>query len=428
MKVLVIGSGGREHALAWALSRGGERAARDGEAPEGAARRVEVVVAPGNDGMADVARVVGGSADVAALRRVARAEAPDLVVVGPEAPLVEGLADDLRADGLRVFGPGRDGAQLEGSKSYAKRFMDEHGIPTAAFRAFRDEAEALTYLDDIGAPVVVKDSNLAAGKGVTVADDLATARAAVHAVFQQPGAEVVLEERLVGQEMSLLVLTDGDTYRILPPAQDYKQALDGDLGPMTGGMGVVAPIAFDDDRELAYLRRAVVERTLAGLKRAGIAFRGLLYVGLMRTADGPKVLEYNVRFGDPETQALLPLLVSDAADLLSAAADGALHRVEPRWSHEHAACVVLAAPGYPGAYAKGIALRIPTDLPPWATVFHAGTERADGHFRSTGGRVLNVVATGTTRAEAVARAYQVVDRIGFPGATFRRDIGGRLPS
>jgi phosphoribosylamine---glycine ligase len=424
MKVLVIGSGGREHALAWALARGGERL----DHPGGDPRRggVEVIVAPGNDGMASVARVIGGSSDVASLRRVAQEEAPDLVVIGPEAPLVEGLADDLRADGFRVVGPGRDGARLEGSKSHAKSFMRRHGIPTAAFRSFRDEESALAYLDEVGAPVVVKDSNLAAGKGVTVAEDLDTARAAVRAVFTQAGAELVIEERLVGQEMSLLVLTDGDAYQILPPAQDYKQAYDGDQGPMTGGMGVVAPVEIEDDLELAYLRRSVIERTLSGLQEEGVAFRGVLYIGLMRTADGPKVLEYNVRFGDPETQAVLPLLISDLADLLAATADGTLHVVKPRWSNEHAACVVMAAPGYPGSYRKGIEITLPEQLPRWATVFHAGTERVDGGFRSAGGRVLAVVATGLTRAQAVARAYQVVDEIRFPDAVVRRDIGARL--
>ncbi|MFO7543925.1 MAG: phosphoribosylamine--glycine ligase [Trueperaceae bacterium] len=423
MKVLVIGSGGREHALAWALARGGERLERLGGDP--GRGPVEVVVAPGNDGMASVARVVGGSSDVASLRRVAQEEAPDLVVIGPEAPLVEGLADDLRADGFLVFGPGRDGARLEGSKSHAKAFMRRHGIPTAAFRSFQDEEAALAYVDEVGAPVVVKDSNLAAGKGVTVAEDLETARAAVRAVFTQAGAELVIEERLVGQEMSLLVLTDGDAYQILPPAQDYKQAYDDDRGPMTGGMGVVAPVEIEDDLELAYLRRSVIERTLRGLKDEGVAFRGVLYFGLMRTSDGPKVLEYNVRFGDPETQAVLPLLISDLADLLAATANGTLHVVKPRWSSEHAACVVMAAPGYPGTYLKGIELTLPEQLPRWATLFHAGTERVDGRFRSAGGRVLAVVATGPTRAQAVARAYQVVDEIGFPDAVVRRDIGAR---
>ncbi len=421
MKVLVIGSGGREHALAWALARGGERLG--GDPGRGA---VEVVVAPGNDGMRDVARVIGGPSDVAHLRQVAHDEAPDLVVIGPEAPLVEGLADDLREDGFLVFGPGRAGARLEGSKSFAKAFMLRHQIPTAAFRSFRDEGAALAYLDEIGAPVVVKDSNLAAGKGVTVAEELSSAKAAVKAVFAGEGGELVIEERLVGQEMSLLVLTDGDAYEILPPAQDYKQAYDDDQGPMTGGMGVVAPVQIEDDLELAYLRRAVIERTLHGLKAEGIAFRGMLYIGLMRTPDGPKVLEYNVRFGDPETQAQLPLLISDLADLLSATAAGTLHTVKPRWSNEHAACVIMAAPGYPGTYERGIELTLPGQLPRWATLFHAGTERSGDTFRTTGGRVLAVVATGASRAQAVTRAYQVVDEIGFPGALVRRDIGARL--
>ncbi|HZJ10083.1 MAG TPA: phosphoribosylamine--glycine ligase, partial [Trueperaceae bacterium] len=293
MKVLVIGSGGREHAIAWALSRSPSVS--------------EVVVAPGNDGMSDVARVLDGSSDDDSLFAAARSERPDLVVIGPEAPLVSGLADRLRQAGISVFGPGKDAAALEGSKRHAKEFMRRNDIPTAEFEAFSGMRAALAYLDGYGGALVVKDSNLAAGKGVTVADDLAEARTAIEAIFQMPDAEVVLEERLFGEEISVLLFVDPSGYLAMPPSRDYKRVGDAGTGPMTGGMGAVAPLPMSE-RELVALRTDVIEPIMAGLDREQVDYRGVLYVGVIATADGYKVLEFNVRFGDPETQALLPLL------------------------------------------------------------------------------------------------------------------------
>lgn len=409
MKVLVVGAGGREHAIAWALRR--------------AASVTEVVVAPGNDGMVDVARVVGGGSDVEALVAVATRERPDLVVVGPEAPLTLGLADRLRAEGFDVFGPGAAGARLEGSKSYAKAFMERHGVPTAGFAAFSDLAAAREHLDRVGAPIVVKDSRLAAGKGVTVATDLETAHAALGAVFESPDAEVVLEERLYGDEISVLLFVADDGYSLMPASRDYKRVGDGDVGPMTGGMGAVAPLPLTE-AEHDTLVRTVVEPVAAGLRADGIDYRGVLYIGVMRTADGYRVLEFNVRFGDPETQVLLPLLAGDAGTVFAAVARGSVTAAAPTWTDAHAACVVMAAPGYPGTPTRGVPITLPTRLPDGATLFHAGT--AGSPPVSAGGRVLTVVGHGATLADAVGRAYDAVDAIGFPGAVVRRDIGAGL--
>ncbi len=412
MRVLVVGSGGREHALAWKLSQ--------------SPRVDEVLVAPGNAGMADVARVLETSLDVDALVALARRERVDFTVIGPEAPLVDGAVDAFEAAGLKAFGPSRGAARLEGSKRFAKDFMLRHGIPTAAHAAFTELEPALAHLDRVGAPIVVKDSRLAAGKGVTVADDLAQAKAAVRALFRKPGAEVVIEERLVGQEISLLVFTDGLAYKPMILAQDYKQALDGDHGPMTGGMGAVAPAALLSSAQQWKAMTEVVEPVLHALKADGIVYQGVLYVGLMVTADGPKVLEFNVRFGDPETQAVLPLLDNDFVRVLESVADGRLARLELCWTGRAAACVVMAAPGYPGDYPVGIPLHIPDDLGPDVRVFHAGTARDGDALVSHGGRVLDVVGIGDTLEEAVATAYRAVARIGFPDAHVRGDIGGRL--
>lgn len=412
MKVLVVGAGGREHALAWKLAQ--------------SARVSEVLVAPGNGGMRDVATVVDAPMEPTALLRLARDEAVDFTVVGPEAPLVAGIVDAFTAEGLRVFGPNARAARLEGSKRFAKEFMARHGIPTAAFRTFRELEAARAYLQQVGAPVVVKDSALAAGKGVTVARTPAEAHAAMAAVLTRSGAEVVIEEMLVGQEISLLVFTDGLAYRPMVLAQDYKQALDGDRGPMTGGMGAVAPAALLSSSQQWQAMTKVVEPTLKALNADGIGFQGVLYFGLMMTEDGAKVLEYNVRFGDPETQAVLPLLDTDLLRILESVADRRLARLELSWTGRKAACVVMAAPGYPGTYEKGISIDIPGDLGPDVRVFHAGTSLVDGRLVSSGGRVLNVVALADSLEGAVARAYHAADRIRFPGAHLRRDIGGRL--
>jgi phosphoribosylamine--glycine ligase len=412
VKVLLIGSGGREHVIAWKLAQ--------------STRVNEIVAAPGNAGMASLARLAPVTQEPDGLFELAKREAPDLTVIGPEAPLVAGLADRLEEAGMRVFGPRADAARLEGSKAYAKEFMLRHGIPTAGHRTFTSRAAALEYLRRRGAPVVVKDSALAAGKGVTVAASLEQGEEAITRMFaDRDDATVVIEDFLEGQEISFLVFTDGRAYRTMPIAQDYKQADEGDQGPMTGGMGAVAPVALLDPATRRLVESEVVERTLAGLREDGVDFRGVLYFGLMLTADGPRLLEYNVRLGDPETQVVLPLLDGDLLDVLEAVVERRLGRTEIRWSGLAAACVVMAAPGYPGEYRSGIPLSVfePEER---LFAFHAGTARRAGELVSSGGRVLNVVAIAGSVQEAVRSAYRGVERIDFPGARLRRDIGSRL--
>lgn len=415
---MVIGSGGREHAIAWALHH----------APSVA----EVLVTPGNPGMADVATVLAARGQAGSsndgLLAAARRERPDLVVVGPEAPLVAGLADDLRAAGIAVFGPGAAGARLEGSKSHAKAFMQRHGVPTAAHATFDNRAAALRHIDAVGAPIVVKDSHLAAGKGVTVADDVESARRAVAGIFDARDgtatpAEVVLEERLEGEEISVLAFVSDDGYRLMPPSRDYKRVGSGDTGPMTGGMGTVAPVPLSE-QETSALVADVVEPTIAGLRAERIAYRGVLYIGVMRTAAGFRVLEFNVRFGDPEAQVLLPLLDTDLGALLAAVAAGSVTAVEPSWRDAHTACVVIAAPGYPGTPATGVPIRLPARFDEGVMLFHSGT--AGQPLVTAGGRVLNVVATAGSLRHAVEAAYRAVDSIDLPGAVVRRDIGAGL--
>ncbi len=409
MKVLVIGSGGREHALCWALDRSPSVS--------------DVVVVPGNDGMENSARVIGGAGDERGVRIVADAERPDLIVIGPEAPLVAGWADALRRDGYKVLGPGAEGARLEGSKRFAKEFMHRHGVPTAGFAAFDDLDAALAHLERVGAPIVVKDSGLRAGKGVTVAETLDDARTAVEAIFQEPDAEVVLEERLSGPEISVILLVDANGHVALPPSRDHKRAYDGGRGPNTGGMGAVAPVPLSSE-EQAELERQVVAPVMRGLRADGVPYAGVLYVGVMRTQQGFKVLEFNCRFGDPETQALMPLLASDAGELFQAVAEDRLSEVEVRIAPGAAACVVMAAPGYPDSPMTGVPVVLPRTLPEGTLLFSAGLS-GKPHV-SKGGRVVNAVGLGATVAEAVRRAYQLVDAVGFEGALVRRDIGAGM--
>ncbi len=415
-RVLVVGGGGREHALAWALAR--------------SASVGEVMSSPGNPGCAEIGPLLPDPGDVRELAARAVEAGVDLVVVGPEAPLVAGLADACRERGLAVYGPDAATARLEASKVGAKAFMLRHGVPTAEARVSRSEAEALEHVRAHeragGAPLVIKRSGLAGGKGVTVPEDLGGAEAAVRAAFRAGDAEVLLEERLSGQEVSLLVICDGERALPLRLAQDYKQALEGDRGPMTGGMGCVAPVELLDEAELEDVMARVVRPTLRGLAQEGTPFVGTLFVGLMLTDAGPKVLEYNVRFGDPEIQSLLPLLDEDLYELLAAATRGELGERSLRWRDGAAACVVLAAPGYPEAPETGTPIYLPGDLGEGVIVFQAGTRREGERLVSAGGRVLNVVGLGADRREAVARAYSAVSTIGFRGAHYRRDIGARL--
>ncbi|WP_038056179.1 phosphoribosylamine--glycine ligase [Thermus amyloliquefaciens] len=408
MKVLVVGSGGREHALLW-------KAAQSPLVDR-------LYAAPGNAGMAALAELVPWNGDVEVLAEWALGEGIDLTLVGPEAPLVEGIADAFEKRGLRIFGPTQKAAMIEGSKAFAKKLMERYGIPTARYRVFQDALSALEYVERVGVPIVIKDSGLAAGKGVTVAFDLHTAKQAVTNLLSGPeGGEVVVEEYLEGEEATVLALTDGETILPLLPSQDHKRLLDGDQGPMTGGMGAVAPYPMDG----ATLRRVeeeILRPLIQGLRAEGVVYRGVVYAGLMLTREGPKVLEFNARFGDPEAQALLPLLQSDLVELALRVAEGRLAGARLSWREGASACVVLAAPGYPESPKKGIPLRIP-EPPEGVLVFHAGTRREGEAFVSAGGRVLNVVGLGRHLEEALSRAYAYLPQVGFPGALYRRDIG-----
>jgi phosphoribosylamine--glycine ligase len=408
MKVLVVGSGGREHALLWKAAQ---------------SPLVErLYAAPGNAGMEALAERVPWNGEVEVLADWALEAGIDLTLVGPEAPLVEGIADAFWERGLKIFGPTQKAAMIEGSKAFAKGLMERYGIPTARYRTFQDPLLALEYLEEVGVPIVIKDSGLAAGKGVTVAFDLHTAKQAVANILNRAeGGEVVIEEYLEGEEATVLALTDGKTVLPLLPSQDHKRLLDGDQGPMTGGMGAVAPYPMDG----ATLRRVEEEilwPLVRGLEAEGVVYRGVIYAGLMLTREGPKVLEFNARFGDPEAQAVLPLLQSDLVELALKVAEGRLQGTRLSWREGAAACVVLAAPGYPENPRKGIPLHLP-EPPEGVLVFHAGTRREGGRLVSAGGRVLNVVGLGKDLKEALERAYAFIPRVGFPGAVYRRDIG-----
>lgn len=421
-RVMVVGGGGREHALAWALHR--------------SPRVGELLLAPGNAGMRGLGEQVpvpgglGSPASLTALADEAARRRVDLVVVGPEEPLAAGLGDLLRRRGLAVYGPSAAAARLEASKVEAKAFMARHGVPTAEAVAVHDMTEARRAVERLaeasGGPVVVKADGLAAGKGVTVAESAAAGVAAAERAFAGGQAELVVETYLSGQELSLLVVCDGTVGRPLPLAEDHKALLDGDRGPMTGGMGVVAPHTALDEAGLAEVTSRILEPTLAGLREEGRPMVGTLFLGLMLTAAGPRLLEYNVRFGDPETQALLPLLDSDLFELLAAAVAGDVQGAELRWRQGNSACVVMAAEGYPDAPRRGALIDIPDDLGPDVIVFHAGTALDErGRWVSAGGRVLGVTAVGPNAASARSRAYTAVEGIRFPGAQFRHDIGAR---
>jgi len=418
MNVLLIGSGGREHALAWKIAQSPNLA--------------KLYAAPGNPGIGECAELVAlNVADSRGVTEFCRTHAIGLVVIGPETPLVAGLVDDLAATGIAAFGPRRDAARLEGSKGYAKDLAAEAGIPTAAYRRFTDRAEARAYVGSHGAPIVIKADGLAAGKGVTVAMTIEEALAAVDACFAgalgSAGSEVVIEDYLVGEEASFFVLADGVTMLPLATAQDHKRAGEGDTGPNTGGMGAYSPAPVMTPAMIERTLAEIIRPTLSAMQARGAPFRGVLYAGLMVTAVGPKLIEYNVRFGDPEAQVLVMRLESDLLELLYATARGRLAEAAPRWSDDAALTVVMAAKGYPGAYATGTAIRgiELAEAMPGVKVFQAGTARREGVLVANGGRVLNVTARGQTIAEAQARAYAAVDLIDWPGGFCRRDIGRR---
>jgi phosphoribosylamine--glycine ligase len=413
VKVLLVGSGGREHALAWGLSRG-----------PGVER---ILVAPGNAGVEDIAeRHPVDATDVPALVELARSERVDLVVVGPEAPLVDGLVDALEAAGIAAFGPRREAARIEGSKSWAKEVCEAGGVPVARSRTFTSFDEAAAYLEELPAPYVVKADGLAAGKGVVVTDDRAEAERAlkerlVDRVFGEAGASVLVEEHLEGEEVSAFALTDGKTVLPLVLARDFKRASDGDEGPNTGGMGAHSPVPFAEPH-LPEIER-ILRDSVAGMAASGVEYRGLLYAGLMLTADGPKVLEFNCRFGDPETQVVVPRLRSDLAEALSAAATGRLSEVSLEWSAEACVTVVMASGGYPGDYGTGLPIEgLDQVAGPDVVVFHAGTERREGRVVTAGGRVLAVSGLGPDVAAARGRAYEACSLLSFEGMHYRRDI------
>ena len=424
MRILVIGGGGREHALVWKLAQ--------------SRSRPTVYVAPGNAGILTpaasyetrVERAIIATENVDGLLAFAREQGVDLTVVGPEAPLVAGLADRFREAGLRVFGPGQAGARLEGSKTFAKELLVRAGIPTARHEAFDDLVAARAYVERHGAPVVVKADGLAAGKGVTVARTLDEALAALDEAMEQrtfgaAGDTVVVEEYLEGDELSVMALVSDGVYRLLPSSQDHKAVFDGDRGPNTGGMGAFAPVLWADESLLEPVRARIFAPLLRELEREGIAYRGVLYAGLMMTADGPQVIEFNARFGDPETQVTLPLLDSDLVDLCLAVSDGTLDRVPLAVRPGAAVGVVLASRGYPGRYETGLPI---TGLDTWpedTLVFSAGVGLLDDQPCTAGGRVLTVVGLAADLEAARERAYAGVERIHFEGMHYRRDIGRR---
>ena len=419
MNILVIGSGGREHALAWKLRQ--------------SARVKRLLCAPGNAGIAAVADLVPIAADdVAALARFARDERIDLTVVGPELPLTMGIVDEFQRHGLRVFGPTREAAQLEGSKAFTKELLRRHGIPTGYFSVFADPDEARRYVAEVGPPIVVKTDGLAAGKGVFICESLKEAEEAVDEIlrariFGDAGARVVIEEYLEGEEVSFMALTDGRTVVPLASSQDHKRAFDGDGGPNTGGMGAYSPAPVVTPALHARIMREIMEPVVAALRDAKIDYRGVLYGGLILTESGPKVLEFNARFGDPECQVLLVRLKSDLVDLMEACIDGRLSEVAVEWDERAAVCVVLAAAGYPGNYEKGKGIRGLEALAGWGNgvVFHAGTAQRNHSLFTNGGRVLGVTALGSTVRDAVQEAYWAVDKVRWDGMQYRHDIGHR---
>ena len=419
MNILIVGGGGREHALAWAIAA--------------SPLCDKLICAPGNAGIAQEAECTPIAADdVDALVLLAQDKKIDFVVVGPEAPLVGGLVDRLGAVGIKAFGPSAEAARLEGSKGFMKDFCARHGIPSAAYARFAMPENAKAYIRDRGAPIVVKADGLAAGKGVTVAETIEEAEAAVDAAMQarafgEAGAEIVIEECLRGEEVSIFALADGENHLLLASAQDHKAVGEGDTGPNTGGMGAYSPAPIATPALEARIEHEIIAPTVAGMAEDGVPYRGVLFAGIMVTDEGPKLLEFNVRFGDPETQVLVMRLKSDLLPALIAASEGGLGHFDLRWHDNAALVVVMAAKGYPGAYAKGSEIRGVEEAggSEGAMIFHAGTKEENGRLVASGGRVLGVAGSGASVAEAQVSAYRAVDAIDWDQGFCRRDIGWR---
>jgi len=422
MKVLVVGGGGREHALVWKIA--------DSPLVD------RVFCAPGNAGMAQVGECVNIAAtDILSLRKFARENSVDLTVVGPEEPLVKGIVDAFESAGLRAFGPSQQAARIEGSKVFAKQLMQRHGIPTAPFRTFTAAERAKSYLDMIGPPVAVKADGLAAGKAAIVCRSLKDAYEAVDRImirkeFGEAGEQVVIERCLTGEEASMIAFTDGRTIAVLPSTQDHKPVFDGDEGPNTGGMGAYSPTPLITEELGARIEREVLVQAVHAMNREDKPYRGALYAGIMVTDDGPQVLEFNCRLGDPETQPLVMRMESDLVPVLLATLDGTLEEVDIRWDVRPALCVVMASGGYPGSYRKGLPIEGLEDAAKLedVVVFHAGTAIEDGRAVTSGGRVLGVTARGYTIREAKDRAYEAVRKIHFERAYYRADIGQKAIS
>jgi phosphoribosylamine---glycine ligase len=416
-RVLLVGGGGREHAIAWKLRR-------DDPA-------LEIIAAPGNPGIAEIARCVPvGAAAIDALVDLADADQPDLTIVGPEAPLAAGLADALTEQGHLVFGPSAAAARIESSKAFAKQLMAQAGVPTAAARVFTNPAQAKRFARELGAPIVIKASGLAAGKGVFVCSSLAEADAAIDAMMSErklgdAGTELLVEEFMTGEELSVLAVTDGTRFVTLVPARDHKRLGEGDTGPNTGGMGAYAPVPGVTDGLVDEIGRIILAPTLAALRSGGSPFRGVLYAGLMLTADGPKVVEFNCRFGDPETQVVLPLMESPLLPLLASAARGEMNDEALMWRPGFAVTTVVAAAGYPERARAGDPITIP-DVPADVTVFHAGTSRNEsGELVASGGRVLSVTAVADSLEQAAARSRDFATKVSLEGKQLRPDIARR---
>lgn len=417
MKVLVVGGGGREHAIVWKLSQ--------------SSKIGQIFCAPGNPGIAQLAKCISISvSEVEKLADFVIKEQIDFTFVGPEEPLSKGIVNYFKQQGLAIFGPTKEAAQIEGSKAFAKQLMMKYHIPTAKYAAFTNYDEALAYVRSEGAPIVIKADGLAAGKGVVVAKTMDEAEEALNSMLKEvtfgaAGARVVVEEYLEGEEMTLLAFVNGTTVKPMVPAQDHKPVFDGDKGPNTGGMGTYAPLPHIDSKMVDRIVQDIVMPTVKGMSAEGCPFEGILYTGLMLTKEGPKVIEFNARFGDPETQVVLPLLETDFLDILIASISGELEKIEIKWKDKSAVCVIMASAGYPGPYEKGQVINGLDQVSYPTIVFHAGTSEQDGEILTNGGRVLGITAIGDNLKEAKRLAYESIEKISFKGAHYRTDISSR---